>query len=146
MKSYLAIAWWEQVELLQKPFFKDWQAFTNSNSKPRIGPKARASFDYGTNNVTAQRYDEALDVKSKFTEWWSEVVNPADEESVRNSVVPLCLALYFIIPPKLQLQVVQAYVPEACNSPCLWLPLYVSISRRIIPTDRPVSYNDNDNY
>lgn len=77
----MAIAWWEQVELLQKPFFADWKKFVGKDEMPKIGPKARASFNYGNNNVTEARYQESLGIKANFTKWWSEEINPSNDET-----------------------------------------------------------------
>ncbi|TPX16498.1 uncharacterized protein E0L32_003792 [Thyridium curvatum] len=77
----MAIAWYEQVQLLQKPFYADWKTYTGKSGLSKIGPKARASFDYGNKNVTEGRYNEALAIKSNFTQWWSETINPPNNET-----------------------------------------------------------------
>lgn len=53
---------------------------------PKIGPKARASFDYGNKNVTEERYQESLDIKAKFTKWWSEEINPSAAETCSKAI------------------------------------------------------------
>lgn len=80
------MAWWEQVELLQKPFFADWKVFTGKDEMPKIGPKARASFDYGNKNVTEARYNESLAIKANFTNWWSEEINPPNDETCSDAI------------------------------------------------------------
>lgn len=80
------MAWWEQVHLLQNPFYADWRTFTGTNESPKIGPKARASFNYGNNNVTRERYEESLGIMANFTRWWSEIINPPHPDTCSEAI------------------------------------------------------------
>ncbi|TRM64118.1 amidase signature domain-containing protein [Schizophyllum amplum] len=83
--SYLAIAWYDQVQLVQVPFFADWAAKYNG-SIPPINPKSRASFSYGNNNVTDASYAEALAIRANFTNWWNTAVNPTNNDTCADSI------------------------------------------------------------
>ncbi len=56
------------------------------NETPKLGPKARASFDYGNNNVTEQRYNESLAIKANFTNWWSTKINPVNNDTCSDAI------------------------------------------------------------